>query len=87
MRTAKTISITMPPDLLLKAQQFAEKESRTMSELCREALRKYVKDSEWEALLARTRARAVEMGIRTEADVERLSDEWRREKRERLARQ
>ena len=45
MRTAKTISITLPPDLLLKAQKTAEREDRT-----------------------------------SEADVERLSDEFRQER-------
>ena len=37
MRTAKTVSITLPPDLLVKAQSYAEREHRTMSELFREA--------------------------------------------------
>ncbi len=77
MRTAKTVSITLPPDLLLKAQSYAEREHRTMSELFREALRRYMAaDPEWEALLTRARARANAMGIHTEEDVERLSDEY-----------
>ncbi len=42
MRTATTISITLPPDLLLKAQELAREESRTISELFREALRHYI---------------------------------------------
>jgi len=82
MRTAKTVSITLPPELLVKAQAFAAREHRTMSELFREALRGYMaRDPQWEALLRHTRARGREMGIRTEEDVERLSDEYRREKR------
>ena len=81
MRTAKTVSITLPPDLLIKAQQLAEREHRTMSELFREALRHYMQeDTQWEALLARTRAQGRAMGITSEEDVERLSDEYRREK-------
>jgi hypothetical protein len=48
MRTAKTVSITLPPDLLVKAQAFAQREHRTMSELFREALRRYMTvDGEW----------------------------------------
>ncbi len=92
MRTAKTISITLPPDLLLKAQEFAQQEHRTMSELFREALRRYMssapprqitaaKQQEWDAMLERTRAKAEELGIRTEEDVERLVHEHRRDKR------
>jgi hypothetical protein len=82
MRTAKTVSITLPPDLLVMAQAFAQKEHRTMSELFREALRRYMAgDGEWDALLKRTRAKGRAIGIKNEADVERLSDEFRRDKR------
>jgi predicted transcriptional regulator len=81
MRTAKTISITLPPDLLLKAQKTAEREDRTISELFREALRRYVAaDPEWEALLRRTRATGKGLGITSESDVERLSDQFRQER-------
>jgi len=82
MRTAKTISITLPPDLLVKAQEIAQSEHRTISELFREALRRYMAaDPEWEALLKRTRSTGQKLGVATEADVERLSDEFRRENR------
>jgi metal-responsive CopG/Arc/MetJ family transcriptional regulator len=82
MRTAKTISITLPPDLLFKAQEVAQREHRTISELFREALRRYMTvDPEWEALLRRTRATGTALGIASEADVERLSDKFRQEKR------
>lgn len=83
MGTAKTVSITLPPDLLLKAQAIAQREHRTMSELFREALRRYMQgDAEWEAVLKRTRAKGEELGIVNEDDVERISDEYRREKRQ-----
>jgi predicted transcriptional regulator len=82
VRTAKTVSITLPPDLLVKAQELANREHRTMSELFREALRRYMSaDTQWENLLARTRAKGKALGIRSEHDVERLSDEYRRGKR------
>jgi predicted transcriptional regulator len=83
MRIAKTVSITLPPDLLAKAQELAQREHRTMSELFREALRRYMErgDAGWEALLTRTRARGRALGIAGEADVERLSDEYRRQRR------
>jgi metal-responsive CopG/Arc/MetJ family transcriptional regulator len=82
MRTAKTISITLPPDLLTKAQELANREHRTMSELFREALRRYmVEDTHWASVLKRTRAQGVALGIQSEEDVERLSDEYRRDKR------
>ncbi len=82
MRIAKTVSITLPPDLLVKAQAFAEREHRTMSELFREALRRYMAgDADWDGLLKRTRAKGEALGITNEADVERLADEYRRDKR------
>jgi predicted transcriptional regulator len=83
MRIAKTVSITLPPDLLAKAQEMATREHRTMSELFREALRRYMSnDTQWEGVLARTRAAGKALGIVTEEDVERLSDEHRRGKRQ-----
>jgi Arc/MetJ-type ribon-helix-helix transcriptional regulator len=41
MRTTTPLSITLPPDMLKRAQKLANKENRTMSELIREALRRY----------------------------------------------
>jgi predicted transcriptional regulator len=82
VRTAKTVSITPPPKLLVKAQELAMREHRTMSELFREALRRYMSaNTDWETLLARTRAKGKALGIQSEDDVERLSDEYRRGKR------
>jgi len=40
-RTTKVYSITMPPELGRQAEQLAKRESRTMSELMREAFRRY----------------------------------------------
>ena len=75
MKTAKTISITLSPELLDKAQELAKREHRTMSELFREALRRYRPiDAEWDSLLRETRSIGKELGVTTEADVERLSD-------------
>ena len=68
MRIAKTVSITLPPDLLVKAQEVAQREHRTISELFREALRRYMAtDPEWDALLRRTRTTGRALGIESEA--------------------
>jgi hypothetical protein len=73
-------SITMPPDLLEEARQAAQKEDRSVTEFVQTAVRRYlVSNREWKALLERTRAHGRAMGITSEEDVERLSDEWRRE--------
>jgi hypothetical protein len=64
------------------AQELAQRENRTMSELFRKALRRYMAtDKDWDALLKRTRAKGKAPGITSGADVERLSDEFRRDKR------
>jgi len=82
MRTAKTISITLPPELLAQAQEIAKREHRTMSELFREALRRYPKpDKEWDELMAWGLEHGKTLGIKSEEDVERMSDEWRAERR------
>ena len=87
MRTAKTLSITLPPELLSKAQQLAEREHRTMSELVREALRRYLTSAgggdrkAWDDLLERGRAHGRALGITSEEDVDRTLGEFRTEPR------
>jgi predicted transcriptional regulator len=41
MRNTKSVTISLPPEQLKTAERLAKKESRTMSELFREALRRY----------------------------------------------
>jgi hypothetical protein len=38
-------------------------------------------DAQWDSLLTRTRAKGKALGITSEADVERLSDKYRRNKK------
>ena len=75
MRNTRTLSVTLPPDMLKRAQSIAKKESRTMSELIREALRHYERrsylSSTWDEVNAYDRAQAASQGIR-EQDVDRL---------------
>ena len=42
MRTTKTLSVSLPPGQLRQMVRTAKKENRTMSELVREAYRRYV---------------------------------------------
>lgn len=87
MRTAKTISITLPPDMFVMAQEIAAREHRTISELFREALRRYRPiDPEWAALMSWGRAHGKALSIESEEDVERMSDEFRQERRQSTAR-
>jgi CopG family transcriptional regulator/antitoxin EndoAI len=68
MRTSKTLSITLPPEMLTRAEEMARKEHRTMSELVREALRQYERTQWWDSMNAYGRSKAEEQGL-TEADV------------------
>jgi CopG family transcriptional regulator/antitoxin EndoAI len=79
MRTTKVVSITMPPPLFEAAQTLAKQENRTMSELVREALRRYQRERDWEEIQAYGRAAAERAGIHTEEDVVNLVRQVRRE--------
>ena len=46
MRTSRTLSISLPPAQLKRAERLARRENRTLSELVREALRQYEQKQE-----------------------------------------
>ena len=69
VRTTKTLSITLPPEMLTRAEKLAKKENRTMSELVREALRHYERQRRWDEMNAYGRKSAEAVGVRTEEDV------------------
>ena len=77
MRTSKTLSITLPPDMLARAVEIAKREDRTMSELVREALREYERKSWWTEMNAFGQGRARELGL-TENDVDQAVKDVRR---------
>lgn len=77
MRTSKTLSITLPPEMLTRAEEMARKEHRTMSELVREALRQYESKQWWDSMNEYGRRKAEERGL-TEADVVSTVREVRR---------
>ena len=77
MRTTKTLSITLPPEMLARAAEMARREHRTMSELVREALREYERKYWWAEMNAFGQAKAAECGL-TEVDVEQAVHEVRR---------
>jgi predicted transcriptional regulator len=69
VRTTKTLSVTLPPEMLARAEELAKKENRTMSELVREALRQYERQRWWDEMNAYGRKTAEAAGVRTEDDV------------------
>jgi len=76
-RTTKTISVSLPPKMAKKVDELMKKEQRTRSELLREALRRYIEEREWEAILKYGRKKAKEKGI-TEEEIEDIVDAYRK---------
>ena len=80
MRTSRTLSITLPPEMFERAAAIARKEDRTMSELVREALRHYERGQWWNEMNAYGSAKARAQGL-TEADVMPMVKELRQRKK------
>ncbi|MBI5210409.1 MAG: CopG family transcriptional regulator [Elusimicrobia bacterium] len=71
-------TVSLPPPLCRQALRIAKEESRTRSELVREALRVYIARKEGFVELRRKLAENLESrGIRSLEDVERMIDEGR----------
>jgi len=82
MDSPQSITIALPPDLLAKAQEAAARRRVTVDEFFADAVRRSVaSDPEWESLLQWGRAHGKALGVESEEDVERMSDEWRQERR------
>jgi Arc/MetJ-type ribon-helix-helix transcriptional regulator len=79
MRTTKVVSITMPPPLFKQAQALAKQENRTMSELVREALRRYDRARFFERARVLMKPAADQLGIHHEEDIVALVRQVRRE--------
>lgn len=77
-RTSKTYTISLPPDLAAKAESLARRDSRTMSELFREAFRTYYSQQAGKTLEEINRYAATRNPMKyTEGDVPRLIREVR----------
>ena len=71
-----TITFSLPPEMAARVNKLMEQEGRTRSELLRDALLRYIEESEWRRVLRYGERRARERGIGP-ADVEPLVDEYR----------
>jgi hypothetical protein len=80
MPPTKNISISMPEAQFKAAERLAKIENRTMSELVREALRRY-EQGRRETLASTYRKKATDRGI-TEADVVRIIRDFRQEEKQ-----
>ena len=80
-RTSRTYTISLPPDLAQKAEALAKRDSRTMSELFREAFRAYqAADARKTLINIGAYADTRNLDGYTESDVPRLIQEVRDEK-------
>ena len=74
----QTLNIALPEDLIKKVDKLAKKEFRNRSDLIREALRSYIKNSEkWEELFLYGNHVAEKLEIKTESEVNEIVTEFR----------
>jgi CopG family transcriptional regulator / antitoxin EndoAI len=79
-RTSRVYTISLPPDLAQKAEALAKRDSRSMSELFREAFRSYYAQQARRTLEEIGEYAASRHPGYTEADVPRLINEIRRDR-------
>ena len=77
-RNGKTITITLPSDLLQEVDQAAERDGVSRDAFLLETARRAVRDHKWREILKYGREQARRMGIKPE-DVSRLIEEYREE--------
>ena len=75
----RSVTVNLPLAVYSKAERVGADEGKSIDGLVREALEKYFRDREFEALLKYGERTATQEGIRPD-DVERLIDEYRSER-------
>lgn len=79
---SQSFNISLPKDLVKRADTVAKKNYKNRSELIRDALRVYVERLErWNGIFEEGRKIGAKMGIKSEEDVNRIIKEYRSEKR------
>lgn len=77
MRATKPITISLPADLLREAERVAREETRTRSELIRDALKQYLASRRWQRLRQWGAETAERLGLKTETDLQQLLEKVR----------
>ena len=77
MRTAKVISLSLPPDMQREVQQIAKDERRSVSEILREAFRQYMTNRDLASVRNEGKKIAKRKRLKPE-DVERIVRDGRR---------
>jgi CopG family transcriptional regulator/antitoxin EndoAI len=76
-RVTKTITLSLPPEMVDKIEELMKEEGRTRSELLREALRRYAEEQEWKKIYRYGETKARQRGI-TEDQIEDIIDARRK---------
>lgn len=79
-RATKTLTVSLPPRLYEEVERLATQEQKTKSELFRDMLRVYedfLDERRWRRVRRSGEESARRIGIKTEADIERLVHEAR----------
>jgi metal-responsive CopG/Arc/MetJ family transcriptional regulator len=79
MRNTSNISITLPKRLIDALNTAQESEMRSCSSIVAEAVAQYCEKKEYSALSADLSARARELGIVSEEDIDRVVHEVKRD--------
>ncbi len=80
MKRSVVASFSLSPETLQQAQDIADVENKSRSEVVGEALKQYYLLRQWEDLRSFGTRQAKKLGIRNEDDVDRLIHEFRRKK-------
>lgn len=75
-RTTRTITLSLPQEMVDKIEELMKSEHRTRSELLREALRRYVDEQEWRKQFRHAEMSAKARGL-TKDQVDSLIDSLR----------
>jgi len=73
----KTVTLSIPTEMMWKVKELMREEGMTRSELFREALRRYIEDKEWRKIYLYGEMKAKERKI-TEDQVEDIIDAHRK---------
>jgi predicted transcriptional regulator len=81
MKRAKALSVTVPYDLADKMAEIGNKEGRSVSAIVSEAVAAYCVKKEIEEVRKDFSARSLKIGVVTEDDIERVTHEYRKERK------
>ena len=81
MKRAKALSITVPYDLADKVAYMGEKEGKSVSAIVSEAVAAYCLKKDIEVIRKDFSARALKIGVVTEDDIERVTHDYRKERK------